>query len=79
MTPASRLQPFQKNIWISAFLTTVHQLTAKPARTTERIKSLTDHSLMNSPEKVIQSSIIEMRLSHHKLTYYARKISLKIK
>ena len=39
-----------------------------------------DYILTNSPEKVIQSGVIEMGLSKHELIYHARIMSLfKIK
>ena len=47
----------------------------EPTRTTEHTKTLTDHILTNSPEKVIQSGVIEMGLSDHQLTYRSRKTS----
>ena len=41
----------------------------EPARTTEHTKALIDHILRNSLEKVIQSGVIEMRLSDHEVIY----------
>ena len=47
------------------FSHSLHQLIAKPARTTEGTKTRIDHIMMNSTEKVIQSGVIEMGLSDH--------------
>ena len=44
-------------------------LIAQPIRTTEHTKTLTDHILTNSPEKVVQSGLIEMELSNHELIH----------
>ena len=54
----------------------LHQLIAEPKRTTECTKTLIEHILTNSPEKVIQSGVIEMRLSDYGLIYCTRKTSL---
>ena len=35
-----------------------------------------DHNLTNSPEKLIQSGVIQMTLSDHELIYCTRKTSL---
>ena len=58
------------------FSHSLHQLIAEPARTTERTKTLIDHILTNSAEKVIRSGVIEMGLSDHGLIYCTRKASL---
>ena len=52
------------------------QLIVEPTGTIEHIKTLIDHILTNSPEKVIQSGVIEMGLSDHEIVYCSRKTSL---
>lgn len=39
----------------------LHKLIMKPTRTTEYTKTLIDHILSNSPEKFIQSGVIEVQ------------------
>ena len=48
----------------------------EPTRTAEHTKTLIDHILTNSSEKVIQSGVIEMGLPDHELVYCSRKTSL---
>ena len=48
----------------------------EPTITTEHAKTLTDHILTNSPEKVIQSVVIKMGLSDHELICCSKKVSL---
>ena len=48
----------------------------EPTRTLDHTKTLTDHILSNSPEKVIQSGVIKVGLSDHELVYTSRKTSL---
>ena len=44
----------------------------EPTRTIEHTKTLIDHILMNSLEKVTQSGVIEMGLLDHELAYCLR-------
>ena len=48
----------------------------EPTRTKEHTKKLIDETLTDSPEKVIQSGVIEMGLPDHELIYCSRKASL---
>ena len=48
----------------------------EPTRTTKHTKTHIVHILTNSPEKFIQSGVIEMGLSNHELIYFSRKTSL---
>ena len=48
----------------------------EPTSITEHTKTFIGHILTNSPEKVIQSVVIEMGLSDHELISYSRKTSL---
>ena len=72
----SQAPPLVKNYIDLCFSHSLHQLIMEPTRTTEHTKTLIDHILTNSPEKVIQSSVIEMGLSHHELVHCSRKTSL---
>ena len=54
----------------------LHQLIMEPTRTPEHTKTLIDHIRTNSPEKVIQTGVIETRLSDHELIYCSMKVSL---
>ena len=60
------------DLWFSHSL---HQLLVEPTRTIERTKTLTDHILTNSPEKVIQNGVIETQFFDHGLGYCSRKVS----
>ena len=60
------------DLWFSHSL---HQLLVEPTRTIERTKTLTDHILTNSPEKVIQNGVIETQFFDHGLGYCSRKAS----
>ena len=51
----------------------LEQLMSVPTRTTESTATLIDHVLTDSPHKIIQSDVIEMSLSDHKLIYCTRK------
>ena len=57
---ASPIVKINIDLCFSHFL---HQLIRKPTRTTKHTKTLIDHILTNSPEKIIQSGVIEMGLS----------------
>ena len=48
----------------------------EPTKTTKRTETLTNHILTNSPEKMIKSGTIEMRLFVFELLYCTRKMSL---
>ena len=72
----SQVAPIVKNYRDLCFSYSPHQLIMEPTRTTERTKTLIDHILTNSPEKVIQRRVIEMGLSDHELVYCSRKTSL---
>ena len=74
----SQAPPLVKKIYMKlCFPRSLHQLIAELTKTTERTKTLTNHILTNSAEKVIQSSIIEMVLSDHGFIYCTRKIGDK--
>ena len=45
-------------------------------KTSVSAKTLIDHILTSFPEKMIQTSVIEMRLIDHELIYYSRKTSV---
>ena len=72
----SQAPPIVKNYIDLCFSHSLHQLIMEPTRTTEHTKTLIDHILTHSPEKVIQSGVVEMGLSHHELVYCSRKTSL---
>ena len=73
----SQAPPIVKNYIDLCFSHSLHQLIMEPTRTTTKhTKTLIDHILTNSPEKVIQSGVIEMGLSDHELVYSSRKTSL---
>ena len=48
----------------------------RPTRITDQTATLNDHILTNSPNKVSQSGVIDLRLSDHDLIYCTRKTSL---
>ena len=58
------------------FSHSLHQLIAEPTKNTERTKTLKDHISTDSAEKMIQSGVIAMGLSDHRLIYCIRKMSL---
>ena len=72
----SKDSPLVKKYINLCFSHSLYQLTAKPTRTTQHTKTLINHILTNSTEKVIQSGVIEMGLSDHWLIYCTRKASL---
>ena len=43
------------------------QIIKKPTRVTEKTSSLLDHILVNSKDKISQSGVIDLGLSHHQL------------
>ena len=51
----------------------MEQLTSVPTRITESTTTLIDHVLTNSPHKIIQSGVIQISLSDHKLIYCMQK------
>ena len=65
--------PLVKKYMDLCFSHFLHQLTPEPTRTTKQAKTLTNHILTNSLEKVIQSGINEIRLSDLKLIHGTRK------
>ena len=69
----SQAPPLVKKIY-GSLLSSLLQLIVEPTRTTEC--TLTDHILMNSPEKVIQSGVMEMGLSNHELIYELKKSAI---
>ena len=74
MTPTAKPHPLLKKIYKElCFPRSLHQLIAEPTKTTERTKTLINHILTNSAEKVIQSGAIEMVLSDHGFIYCTRK------
>ena len=67
--------PIVKSYIDLCFSHSLHQLIREPTKTTEHTdKTLIDHILTNSPAKIIQSSVIEMRLDE--VIYCSRKTSL---
>ena len=72
----SQASPLVKKYMDHCFSHSLHQLTVKPTRTTERTKTLIDHILTKSLKKVIQSGVIEMGLSDHGLIYRTRRTTL---
>ena len=58
------------------FTHSLEQIITRPTRITDQTATLIDHILTNSPNKVSQSSIIELGLSDHDLIYCTRKTSL---
>ena len=69
----SQASPLVKKYMDLCFSHSLHQLIAEPTRTTKCTKTLIDHILTNSAEKVIQSGAIEMGLSENWLIYCTRK------
>ena len=51
----------------------LQQLILVPTRIAENTAALFDHVLTNSPQKIIQSGVIELNLSDHELIYCTRK------
>ena len=72
----SRAPPIVKNYIDLCFSHSLHQLIREATRTTEHIKTLTAHIITNSPEKIIQSGVIEIGLSDFEFSYCLRKTSL---
>ena len=72
----SQTHPIVKNYIDLCLSHSLHQLIREPTRTTEYTKTIMDHILTNSPEKIIQSGVIEMGLPDHELMYCSRKRSL---
>ena len=72
----SQAPPIVKNYIDLCFSHSLHQLIMEPTMTTEHTKTLIDHILTNSPEKVIQSDVIEMGLSDHELVCCSRNMSI---
>ena len=54
----------------------IHRIIVEPTRTNEHTKTVIDNILTKSPEKVIQSGVIEMGLYNHEFIYCTRKTSL---
>ena len=69
----SQASPIVKNYIDPCFSYSLHQLIMESTRTTKHTNTPIDHILPNSPEKVIQSGVIEMGLSDHGLIYCSRK------
>ena len=63
--PTTKIKANTKSLTPSSFSHSLHQLIVESTRTTERTKTLIDHILTNSSEKVIQSGVIEVGLSDH--------------
>ena len=72
-TTYSQVTPLVKKYLEICFLHCLRQLILKPTRITSQSKTLLDHILTNSPEKVIQSGSIETGLSDHELIFCTRK------
>ena len=72
----SQAPPIFKNHIDLCFSHSLYQLPREPTRTTEHTKTLIDHILTNSPEKIIQSGVIEMGLSDHEPIYCSIKTPL---
>ena len=58
------------------FTHSLEQIITRPIRITDQTATLIDHILTNSPDKVSQSSVIDLDLSDHDLSYCTRKTSL---
>ena len=58
------------------FRYSLERIITKTTRFTDQTATFIDHTLMNSPDKVSQSSIIDLGLSDNDLTYCTRKASL---
>ena len=58
------------------FPNSIEQIITKPTNVTDQSATLIDHILMNSPDKVNESVVIDLGLSDHDLIYCTRKISL---
>ena len=71
----SQASPIVKNYGDLCFSNSLHQLIREPKRITEHTKTFINHILTNSPEKVIQSGVIDMGLSNHEFVYCSRKTS----
>ena len=54
------------------FSHSLHQLIVEATKTSMCAKTLIDHILTNSPEKIIQRGVIEMGLFDHELMYCSR-------
>ena len=72
----SQASTIVKNYIDLCFSHSLHQLIMEPTKTAYHTKALIDHILTNSPEKFIQSGVIEMGLSDHETVYCSRKTSL---
>ena len=57
------------------FLSTfgISQLIEEPTRKTDKTKSLIDHVLVNTPNKISQSGVIDRAISDHDIIYCTRK------
>ncbi|EDO49849.1 predicted protein [Nematostella vectensis] len=53
------------------------QLITKPTRITKSSKSLLDHYVTNSPEKIVKTGVIQTGLSDHGMIFGIRKINYK--
>ena len=51
----------------------LNQLIEEPTRKTDKTKSLLDHILVNTPDKISQFGIIERAISDHDMIYCTRK------
>ena len=55
------------------FTNSLEQIIARPTRVTDQSATLIDHILMNSPDKVSKSGVIDLGLSDHDLIYCTTK------
>ena len=58
------------------FTHSLEQIITRSTRVTNQFAMLIDHILMNAPDKVCQSRVIDLRLSDHDLIYCTRKTFL---
>lgn len=60
------------------FFYSLEQITTTPTETTDRTAALIDHVLTSSSYKVIQSGVIDLCLSNHKIILDAKNITTTI-
>ncbi|CAG2202287.1 unnamed protein product [Mytilus edulis] len=58
-------------------MSNLKQLLCEPTRITENSKTLLDHVIVNSEDRVSQSGVIPIGLSDHFITYFTRKFERK--
>ena len=66
---AEEMPEESNKLYINLKIDSLHQLIMEPTKTKEHFKTIIDHILANSSEKVIQTGVIKMELSAHELIY----------